>query len=205
MVAKGTFTLHRKTSLGASQSHNKAPLSVPMWLLLCFHIMLLRWQSLDNIHCQQDHLGKQRRAWTSTAPNLNYSICSKHCAPAEVWAGCRQRDFPEYMTNFPPAMVQGLSFHSNCRAVWGACVFFCVCACVNMARFCSESYHLFDFVLKVTKYIRILWGFCWICGEKQSLLLSCLHWHFHTFWRAVRFSPSYVVLSTPPSSKKSQF
>lgn len=165
--------------------------------------MLLRLQSVDSNHCQRDHLGKQRETWASNAPNLNRFVCSKQCAPAEVWVGCHQRRFCEECDWVSPCYEQGPDFHPTSRAVRWAFIFFCVCACVRMWRFCLESYCPFDSVLKVTRHVRPeMWGFCWILSEKQSLLLSFLHWYLHTFWQIVCFRPNYVDLFTPSSYSK---
>lgn len=130
LVARVTFMLCHKTSLGATVRAIIRLVCQFQWHFLCFYIMLLRLQSVDSNHCQRDHLRKQRETWASNTPNLKCFLCSKQYAPAEVWVGGHQCHFGEELDCVSPCFEQGPNFHSTSMAVRLAFIFFRVCACV---------------------------------------------------------------------------
>lgn len=90
-------------------------------------------------------------------PKLNHSIFSKQHAPAEVWAACHQCHFKWW--HFISVMRNVIDFSS---AMNEAQIFIPLLGLLDRPAFslvsvvssCSESYYLFDFVLKVTSHVR---------------------------------------------------
>lgn len=141
--------------------------------------MLLRLQSVDSNHCQRDHLGKQRETWASSAPNLNRFVCSKQCAPTEVWVGCHQRRFSEECDWVSPCYEQGPDFHPTSRAVRCAFIFFYVCACVAflLGKLLPLWFGFKGYKAREARNVRILLNPWWkavIAAQFPSLILICV-------------------------------